>query len=451
MFALIIDYDPNDFLAVPSKRKVRQKWNTKCTALTRRNTIAQQQKIEARTSKIIDQFVIPDINIAVRPITQVSSQYLARFHIVERLYFDKNAETDQRDVRDFYTNNLCEVSNVSAGILLRDWSLIPGRDPSPKRPVKTTADTLDNVAECKDELFLSAESSGEATAMISPVIVTKHVSTSSDLDVHCDEIFLSAQSVQSEMQLDISGVSQDVANTIAIKEHSSIELPAKSSQLLSSPDTSISFELTEDNHLRELSPKPTRERSTNTFDVYPQNSPTLEQRCTRSSSPDMFADEDISLKAEQHEELSGSVGSSSYRACSLDPISSSGSTNPITMTEEDCVLELYATGAVLVVDESRPAITSLAIDDHTEKDNSLDALTMQLNYSGLSEQSLTLQPTTTPNDEHVRPSIEKGDLHDGIDEPDTDLFAEVGALESCDAEIRKSGIVVFESYKENGK
>lgn len=64
---------------------------------------------------------------------QMNSAYLARFYIPQRDLVELHGNADRRPLAAFYTNNMCDVSQVRAGVLLRNWAEIPGRDLSPER------------------------------------------------------------------------------------------------------------------------------------------------------------------------------------------------------------------------------------------------------------------------------------------------------------------------------
>lgn len=464
---VFIEYNPNDFLVQQTKQKPRRKWDTKCTALTRRDPKTQKTKCEARITKMIKDFVISDVCCGPRPFTQVTSQNLSSFHIAERLFFDTHSEADRRSICDFYTNNLCEISNIPAGVLLRDWSLIPGRDVSPQRIIITA--TTPNP----DEIFLSAESK---------------------VDVNNEDVFVSAKSAQSpeteEVELDSLNTLENVANITKINLNKSYSwsvadesfnetLHVNSPKKFQTQDCKLFLRLSndfehEDEAESNISAKIPNIHASSSFaeddceincsqkhfpldssiatsDPHSTHMVTIptQRGFTRSPSPDMFAD-DYSDDS-KHDNLSCSENP----PCSLDPISSSGSNNsPLTKTEEDIVIEMYANGAVLL-NESKRTSTSLIFDTNSEKDQSSDTLVIKLNYSGVSEKSLSNR-TTTPTIEIDNPNKKANnvDLHVSIQEQDSDLFGEVVEhiiASKSNAEVSKTGIVVYESYDENGK
>lgn len=63
-------------------------------------------------------------------IYEIKSQLLQRFCMPEQILFNVNGngERAHQCIHLYYTNNLVEASTVEAGVLLRDWSKIPGRD-----------------------------------------------------------------------------------------------------------------------------------------------------------------------------------------------------------------------------------------------------------------------------------------------------------------------------------
>lgn len=437
--SLSIEYDPNDFLVNQTKRKARRKWDTKCTSLTRRDPIAQKRKCDARISKMTSRFVVPDQSISARPFTEVTSPFLSSFHIAERLFFDAHGEADQRSLRDFYTNNLCEISAIPAGVLLKDWSQIPGRDVSPKRLERT-------LTAKSDELFLSAESNvdgneeGEFFSAKSNLAVEEI-----GLNISDEVVNLTDSKTQLKLLNKSNSWSAPDDSLNEGENNVSLSKRSRSMDLRFSTDSE-----TEENAEMEINCSQkhfrlNRSPSTSSHPTKSQDPPAIHKRAfTRSPSPDMFADDSV----DQDELLSGSDNP----PCSLDPISSSGSSTGLhrVMTEEDCVIELYATGAILL-NESKRTSTALTT---VEKDQSTDTLTMPLNYSGLSEKSMPTR-TTTPTIEVDGDPVETGndlDLHVNIQDQEAYRFDDVDELmASNNAEISRTGVVFFESFVDNGK
>lgn len=74
---------------------------------------------------------------------EITSKSLQRHFVPEALLFttSSNDTASNKNIQIYYTNNLVEMSTLEAGVLLRDWSTIPGRDSIfdciPKKFIKT--------------------------------------------------------------------------------------------------------------------------------------------------------------------------------------------------------------------------------------------------------------------------------------------------------------------------
>lgn len=131
-----------EFFSMPKKTNARFKWNSKCTQLTRRKDHVQTTKIREKVDELLlnniivesgqtnrsslpEYFTLPDYTSS-----EIYSKYLQRICISERILFESNSreEHSSSNILSYYTNNLVEKSDLSAGVLLRDWSKIPGRD-----------------------------------------------------------------------------------------------------------------------------------------------------------------------------------------------------------------------------------------------------------------------------------------------------------------------------------
>lgn len=121
------------------KGKARFRWNSKCTQLTRRKDDVQMTKAREKIDEILLNNIIVEssrsqsiVNLQSTDYTSntIYSQRLQRICVSERILFELNScEEDTRCTgRSYYTNNLVEPSEYRAGILLKDWSRIPGRD-----------------------------------------------------------------------------------------------------------------------------------------------------------------------------------------------------------------------------------------------------------------------------------------------------------------------------------
>lgn len=151
-------------MAKPKATRQRNRVASKVTALTRRIDAVQLQKLRARLAHIDRHFVRSASDEATPCVVyQMASEYLARFYIPQRDLVELNGSADRQPLAAFYTNNLCEVSAVPAGALLRNWADIPGRDRSPPRATDGPMVTMSlpdeaGSANAADEIAMSVES-----------------------------------------------------------------------------------------------------------------------------------------------------------------------------------------------------------------------------------------------------------------------------------------------------
>lgn len=131
-----------EFFNMPKKTNARFKWNSKCTPLTRRKDDVQNNKIREKIDELLLNNIIVESGQTKRsesPVYfslpeyipyEIYSKRLQRICVSERILFEVNAcETHTKsNILSYYTNNLVERTELEAGVLLRDWSKIPGRD-----------------------------------------------------------------------------------------------------------------------------------------------------------------------------------------------------------------------------------------------------------------------------------------------------------------------------------
>lgn len=131
-----------EFFNMPKKTNARFKWNSKCTPLTRRKDDVQKNKIREKIDELLLNNIIVESGQTKRsesPVYftlpeyipyEIYSKRLQRICVSERILFEVNGcETHTKsNILSYYTNNLVERSELEAGVLLRDWSKIPGRD-----------------------------------------------------------------------------------------------------------------------------------------------------------------------------------------------------------------------------------------------------------------------------------------------------------------------------------
>lgn len=131
-----------EFFNMPKKTNARFKWNSKCTQLTRRKDDVQKSKVREKIDELLLNNIIVESSQSKRsesPILftlpeytpdEIYSNRLQRICISERILFEINGCElhSKSNILSYYTNNLVERSELEAGVLLRDWSKIPGRD-----------------------------------------------------------------------------------------------------------------------------------------------------------------------------------------------------------------------------------------------------------------------------------------------------------------------------------
>lgn len=136
------DENFSNFFNVPKRKNARFKWNSKCTQLTRRNNDVQKEKVRKKIDELLvnniivesrqtqcatepNLFTLPDYSSY-----EIFSKRLQRICVSERILFEINGCPDHSgdNILAYYTNNLVERTDLRAGVLLRDWSKIPGRD-----------------------------------------------------------------------------------------------------------------------------------------------------------------------------------------------------------------------------------------------------------------------------------------------------------------------------------
>lgn len=192
---------------VNPKATARHKWDSKCTQLTRRKENVQTKKLREK----IDEILVN--NIVVESSTQsnlysnddfytIYSRRLQCKCIPEQVLFEanRNGTSCDRNIRMYYTNDLVEPSEFKAGILLKDWSKIPGRD--------AVYDGIES-----SELSVSADNEIECSQ---PSVSASGEIDSNNLDEHEKTIVLDEYDIQSKVNTINSHIrlSQDFANEL---------------------------------------------------------------------------------------------------------------------------------------------------------------------------------------------------------------------------------------------
>lgn len=332
-----------------TKPKVARKCNryaSKVTALTRRLNAVQLQKLRARLAYIGRHCVrpMPD-SPAPCAVYQMASEYLARFYIPQRDLVELNGTADRQPLAAFYTNNLCEVSAVRAGALLRNWAEIPGRDRSPQRE---DADADRPMLSCSLPTGDPADGA---------------IQSSADAEI----ITVSGESAE------VAEILDSVANS-----HSAAEQPTE--PITAAPQSNNSS-LNETKRCASRASRQTRYWTA---------------ALDRSASPDMFASDSdgeggvagVQSRPETTSPPSSPFLSSDPAKCSLDPES--------TTNEEDRLIDLYDQVARIRRLTHTPSVNVVAQSSSSSDEtvqpsvapvlDSVERTSLQLFYSGDSEQ-----------------------------------------------------------------
>lgn len=127
------DGDFAPFFGLQQARGRKKKWQSRCTALTRRVEKFQMEKLKKKIAHILMESITanrrPQPEIAC-PAYEVTSNTLHKYLIPEKILFNVNStECDStQNSSMYYTNNLVSPTKIKSGVLLRDWASIPGRD-----------------------------------------------------------------------------------------------------------------------------------------------------------------------------------------------------------------------------------------------------------------------------------------------------------------------------------
>lgn len=191
------------------KGKGRYKWNSKCTQLTRRQEHVQKSKAR----KKIDDILLNNIIVESNPICdqllanaltnytpmEIHSRRLQRICVSERILFELNSCEIHSNAngQSYYTNNLVEPSKHRAGILLRDWSRIPGRDAIYDNSTQSTNDINDD----NDDVNVNVTNDKTDATVIptSPVYESQIDDNESEHDMNPDDIDSTKNDSNNEM------------------------------------------------------------------------------------------------------------------------------------------------------------------------------------------------------------------------------------------------------------
>lgn len=258
--------------------KQEGKWKSKYTPLTRRDENVQREKQKEK----IDQILLDNIMVESRLckqktdatnancdfIYEISSSTLRRICLFEKVLFEMNQNDEPTidNLHNFYTNNLVDVSELSADHLLRDWAEIPGRD--------DIFDGLDRNKSADETQSCSDEITEDKEILTSSQAQSFEVENKCEDDDANDEMASEAKNSEATIIVDEGDMEYelDVINT-------QIRLSQNFSE---PPNSPLSTQASESNHL--------------TSDY-------------RATSPDLFDDNDCMFVDDfDSEDISGEIG-----------------------------------------------------------------------------------------------------------------------------------------------
>lgn len=126
-------------LLANKKISKRSKYQKLPTPLTRISNEKRQENINNRISELLER----NLNVSILEVSDSNTDFpifspvLKEAHIRNRRLFTINSEDRPTDniLFDYYVADLFEPSTVPADHLLKDWSKVPGRDPTPERVI----------------------------------------------------------------------------------------------------------------------------------------------------------------------------------------------------------------------------------------------------------------------------------------------------------------------------
>lgn len=170
-----------EMLGMNQKNKKKARTRTpKITLLTRRIAETEEQKIQLRIEEITCRAYSDEASSSspnTPPSFPICSCILFDMRVHEQRIFPMNAEGDAMLHEYYIASNIFPTTTVPAGHLLRDWSKIPGRSPSPEMIRKRSTVIVDRgyalelqveqeleVINKQSEAFLQNYDWGERTA-----------------------------------------------------------------------------------------------------------------------------------------------------------------------------------------------------------------------------------------------------------------------------------------------
>ncbi|XP_059216076.1 structure-specific endonuclease subunit SLX4 isoform X3 [Stomoxys calcitrans] len=188
------------FMTKSNNRSKKSKWANKFTALTLRDEEVQRKKLQEHIDDILNK------HSCSRSIEEVESQALV-YHPQSRLLKSCQQKTETNVLHlpevsevphdKFFVNDLFEVSNLSAGHLLKNWSAIQGRDFTPKKQgpySQGLAAKMRKIYKELEEYFQSLNNSSgmvELKALAANDRVTAIVEDPESVELNVDKYFKS--------------------------------------------------------------------------------------------------------------------------------------------------------------------------------------------------------------------------------------------------------------------
>lgn len=144
------------------KKRTRRKATTKISLLANRNAELEDAKIQSKIEGIITATCSNDGSVAGTPTDPcpefpICSCYLFDMRVKEQRIMPMNVVADEFDCEQmldsyYVTSNLFPETKIPAGHLLRDWSKIPGRSPSPVRRDQRVRESLAREDALEEEI-----------------------------------------------------------------------------------------------------------------------------------------------------------------------------------------------------------------------------------------------------------------------------------------------------------
>lgn len=263
------DFAP--FFGLQPKRGRAKKWQSRCTALTRRNEQIQTEKVTKKVNEILMESTIPkrkEVAVVDGSSYEITSDILYKYLLPEKMLFKINSSESMSsdNLNMYYTNNLMSPAKCKSGVLLRDWASIPGRDslfdcvPSSVRQQRECLQSEYDAVEIDELPIIEACSPlSEASDAIIQEIDNNDVPNAIPFDVNNDQ---SHQDVSVDVEKTVLLDQDDIQDQLDV-----INSQIRLSQLLNTSEEKIQT-------TADTSDDKTR-------------------RFSRESSPDMFADCDI--------------------------------------------------------------------------------------------------------------------------------------------------------------